>query len=103
MSKAIRWSLDLRWQRPSEPVGFYGLKEGLLMRSSKDPGMRIDWESFDAVNRHDKQTAAMTGKVGTFPTFLTKCLNASPFFIYFKCNIISVNFTEKNIKGYSAT
>lgn len=62
MSKAIRWSLDLRWQRPSEPVGFYGLKEGLLMRSSKDPGMRIDWESFDAVNRHDKQTAAMTGK-----------------------------------------
>lgn len=80
MSKAIRWSLDLRWQRPSEPVGFYGLKEGLLMRLSKDPGMKIDWESFDAVNRHDKQTAAMTGKVGTFPTFLTKCLKRLSFF-----------------------
>ena len=63
MSKAIRWSLDLRWQRPSEPVGFYGLKEGILMRSSKDPNMKVDWESFDAINRHDKQTAAMTGKV----------------------------------------
>ena len=64
MSKAIRWSLDLRWQKPSEPVGFYGLKEGILMRSSKDPNMKVDWESFDAINRHDKQTAAMTGKVG---------------------------------------
>lgn len=83
MSKAIRWSLDLRWQRPSEPVGFYGLKEGLLMRSSKDPGMRIDWESFDAVNRHDKQTAAMNGKVGTFPTLLTKCLKRLSIFYLF--------------------
>lgn len=77
MSKAIRWSLDLRWQRPSDPVGFYGLKEGLLMRSSKDPGMKIDWESFDAVNRHDKQTAAMTGKV----RFWLNISNAFPFFI----------------------
>lgn len=72
MSKAIRWSLDLRWQKPSEPVGFYGLKEGILMRSSKDPNMKVDWESFDAINRHDKQTAAMTGKVGelSFPEWL---------------------------------
>lgn len=86
MSKAIRWSLDLRWQRPSEPVGFYGLKEGLLMRSSKDPSMKIDWVSFDAVNRHDKQTAAMTGKVGTFSTFLTKRVFKPPLHFLFILN-----------------
>lgn len=53
------------------------------MRSSKDPGMKIDWVSFDAVNRHDKQTAAMTGKVGTFPTFLTECLKRLSIFYLF--------------------
>ncbi len=25
-SSNIRWSLDLRWQRPTEPNGFHGLK-----------------------------------------------------------------------------
>ena len=26
ISDKIRWSLDLRWQRPDKPNGFYGLK-----------------------------------------------------------------------------
>lgn len=55
MSNKIRWSLDLRWQRPSEPVGFYGLKDGILMRTSKDPNYKIDWESFNKIDRHQVQ------------------------------------------------
>ena len=40
-------------------MGFYGLKDGVPMRSSKDPNMKIDWEAFDAVNRHHQALDAM--------------------------------------------
>lgn len=70
------------------------------MRLFKDFGMKIDWELFDVVNCYDKQMVVMIGKVGMFFMFLIKCLNVFLFFIYFKCNIIFVNFIEKNIKGY---
>ncbi|XP_076090854.1 putative alpha-ketoglutarate-dependent hypophosphite dioxygenase [Mytilus galloprovincialis] len=59
VSKDIRWSLDLRWQRPTEPFGFYNLKDGVLMRSSKDPNLEIDWEKFNNVDRHQEQRKAM--------------------------------------------
>lgn len=59
VSKDIRWSLDLRWQRPTEPFGFYNLKDGVLMRSSKDPNLEIDWEKFNKVDRHQEQRKAM--------------------------------------------
>lgn len=62
MSKQVRWSFDLRWQRPSEPVGFYGIKEGIPMRSSKDPSMEIDWETFNSLNRHTIAQEATTGQ-----------------------------------------
>ncbi|KAL3873369.1 hypothetical protein ACJMK2_036498 [Sinanodonta woodiana] len=62
MSNDVRWSLDLRWQRPDQPFGFYGLKDGVLMRSSKDPNMKIDWDCFDAVDRHIKQTESTWGE-----------------------------------------
>ncbi|KAK0041958.1 hypothetical protein Bpfe_028588 [Biomphalaria pfeifferi] len=52
ISDEIRWSLDLRWQNPEKPVGFYGLKEGVLMRSAKNPVTKIDWEGFNKVDRH---------------------------------------------------
>lgn len=51
-SNVIRWSLDLRWQRPDKPVGFYDLKGGVLMRTKEQPDLQIDWESFDSVERH---------------------------------------------------
>ncbi|XP_059145123.1 phytanoyl-CoA dioxygenase domain-containing protein 1-like isoform X2 [Physella acuta] len=51
-SDEIRWSLDLRWQNPEKPVGFYGLKQGVLMRSEKNPVEKIDWDSFNSVDRH---------------------------------------------------
>ena len=62
-SDTVRWSVDLRWQRPSDPIGFYDLKDGVLLRSSKDPNMKINWEPFDSVNRHDVQIKAVIDEV----------------------------------------
>ncbi|XP_078001175.1 uncharacterized protein LOC144453715 [Glandiceps talaboti] len=53
-SEDIRWSLDLRWQRPDLPNGFYGLKNHVLMRTSKDPKHIIDFDAFDKVDRHSE-------------------------------------------------
>ena len=52
LSNDIRWSLDLRWQRPDKSVGFYGMKPGILMRSQKKPLDTIDWDGFNYVDRH---------------------------------------------------
>ena len=46
--------MDLRWQRADQKIGFYGLKEGIKLRS-EDPNFKIDWEPFVAVNRNKKQ------------------------------------------------
>ncbi|XP_048585693.1 phytanoyl-CoA dioxygenase-like [Nematostella vectensis] len=51
-SDKIRWSLDLRWLRPDKPNGFYGLKDNILMRTSKDPNFKPDFESFAKMDRH---------------------------------------------------
>jgi len=42
-SDIIRWSLDLRWQHPDCDNGFWGLKDCVLMRSAKNPDLKIDW------------------------------------------------------------
>lgn len=55
MSNDVRWSLDLRWQRPSDPDGLWGLKKPVLMRTKDDSNMEIDWTEFDSVDRHSKQ------------------------------------------------
>ena len=65
MSDDIRWSLDLRWQRPDKPVGFYDLKDGVLMRTKEKPDMVVDWDSFDSVDRHTAAVAEM--KKDNFP------------------------------------
>ena len=41
MSGQIRWSLDLRWQRPNEPNGFYGLKDCITMAKADDPAFQV--------------------------------------------------------------
>ena len=55
-SNDIRWSLDLRWNRAQDPTGFYGIKDGIRMRSSKNPNnyeiTEEDWDAFDGVSRH---------------------------------------------------
>ncbi|KAK7103955.1 phytanoyl-CoA dioxygenase domain-containing protein 1 homolog [Littorina saxatilis] len=52
VSNDIRWSLDLRWQKPDKSVGFYDMKEGVLMRTKDKPNLKVDWSSFDAIERH---------------------------------------------------
>ena len=60
-SKDIRWSLDLRWQSADKNVGFYDLKHGLLMRSSKEKNFKIDWEPFNAIDRSVAQKKLLFG------------------------------------------
>ncbi|XP_078576587.1 phytanoyl-CoA dioxygenase domain-containing protein 1 homolog [Branchiostoma floridae x Branchiostoma japonicum] len=45
-SDEIRWSLDLRWQDPNKPSGFWGEKGLVLMRTADDPGYRPRWDEF---------------------------------------------------------
>ena len=52
MSNEIRWSLDLRWQRPDKSVGFYDLNEGVLMRTKEQPDLKINWDTFTKIERH---------------------------------------------------
>lgn len=42
-SNKTRWSIDLRWQDPKKPTGFYNLKKPVLMRKANDPNYQIDW------------------------------------------------------------
>ncbi|MCW3052462.1 MAG: phytanoyl-CoA dioxygenase protein 1 isoform [Chthonomonadales bacterium] len=51
LSDSVRWSLDLRWQRPDEPSGFEGVKDCILMRTAHDPNYRPDWEAWSRQNR----------------------------------------------------
>jgi hypothetical protein len=51
LSGKIRWSVDLRWQRPGEPSGFEKIKECILMRTAGDPHYRIDWTAWAKKNR----------------------------------------------------
>ena len=43
-SDKIRWSIDLRWQDPKKPTGFYDLKGYVMMRKADDPNYQIDWK-----------------------------------------------------------
>src|SRR6218665_2696213 len=73
-SDKIRWSLDLRWQDANKTVGFFGLKDGVRMRSSTDPNFKIDWEQFDAVSRHEKQFESMNTASSAKPSTLARSL-----------------------------
>lgn len=50
LSDIIRWSIDLRWQRPGEPSGFEGIKDCIPMRSA-DPDFTFDWGDWRGQNR----------------------------------------------------
>ena len=50
-SDSVRWSIDLRWQRPDEPSGFEGIKDCILMRTADDPSYRPDWQTWAKQNR----------------------------------------------------
>src|SRR5581483_2652987 len=50
-SDIIRWSIDLRWQRPNEPSGMEGIKEPILMRTASNPNYRPNWEAWATQSR----------------------------------------------------
>jgi hypothetical protein len=51
-SDRIRWSVDLRWQRPGEPHGLEGVKDPILRRTATDPAYKIDWEAWANTSRN---------------------------------------------------
>jgi len=50
-SNDIRWSLDLRWQSPRHHWGYYGIVDGILLRTEDGPLKQPDWQTFLTVNR----------------------------------------------------
>ena len=51
-SNYVRWAIDVRWQRPSDPTGLEGvLIRGPRMRSSDDPSFRPDMMRWAAEER----------------------------------------------------
>lgn len=50
-SNGIRWSVDFRFKKTGLPNGMHGLKNDVILRSSKNPDMKIDWSMFNAVER----------------------------------------------------
>ncbi len=50
-SDIIRWSIDLRWQRPGEPSGQEGIKEPILIRTANDPNYKPNWKAWGSVSR----------------------------------------------------
>ncbi|KAL4238638.1 hypothetical protein ACF0H5_003345 [Mactra antiquata] len=59
ISKQTRWSLDLRWQNPKLPNGFYKMKNSVLMRTEDNPNLEVDWDSFVGIDRHKVQREAV--------------------------------------------
>lgn len=53
-SDRVRWTVDLRWQRPGEPTGF-DERPLVPMRKAGDPGYRLDWSSWQAGTLDDIQ------------------------------------------------
>ncbi len=45
-SNKVRWSVDLRWQRPDEPAGWEGIIDLLEMRRAGQPDFRPNWDSY---------------------------------------------------------
>ncbi|CAL1525916.1 unnamed protein product [Lymnaea stagnalis] len=50
-SNDVRWSVDLRWQSPKLPYGFFGIQDGILFRSPGQPDLKPDWKAFFSVDR----------------------------------------------------
>ncbi|WAR18383.1 hypothetical protein MAR_000221 [Mya arenaria] len=67
VSSQIRWSLDLRWQDPALPNGFYNMKECVLMRTADNPDLQVDWDKFEGIDRHPLQKEAVADMNDVIP------------------------------------
>ena len=63
VSNQVRWSLDLRWQRPDQPYGLFGLKDGMPVRSAKDPSVKAGLGEV-RVCRQDFSAAEVSRRTG---------------------------------------
>ena len=45
--------MDLRYQSPHRPWGYWGLKSGILLRSRDKPDHKPDWDFYDNQDRYD--------------------------------------------------
>ncbi len=61
LSSGVRWSIDLRWQRTSDPAGFYDLKDCIKMVDPTDPDFKFSWAGWAEDDRQVKQTEAVKG------------------------------------------
>ncbi|KAI8502573.1 hypothetical protein Bbelb_192750 [Branchiostoma belcheri] len=63
----IRWSLDLRWQHPDKPSGFWGKRKPVLMRTARDPMYAVpqgEWDKFFNADRGSEleSSTGLSGK-----------------------------------------
>lgn len=71
-SSNTRWSIDLRWQKPSLPNGFYNLKDCVIMRKANDPSFKADWSVFAGQDRNKLQDKSVNKEDGDdFSTIVT--------------------------------
>ena len=54
----------MRWQAPDQHWGFYGIGEGVPMRSSKEPNMVPDFKKFYSVDRKEEWQKRYYKQVG---------------------------------------
>ena len=53
-SDGVRWSADLRYQRPGDPTGFPPDAKLVPMRKSDDPDFRLDWAAWAAAQEGEQ-------------------------------------------------
>ncbi len=63
----VRWSVDLRWQRPGEPTGYADSKM-IPMRRKDDPSYRLDWAHWQRQSMDDVDKARGRSGVDPFDT-----------------------------------
>jgi hypothetical protein len=67
VTKQTRWSLDLRWQNPNLPNGFYNMKDCVLMRNKDNPNLVVDWDKFEGIDRHVLQKKSVEDMADVIP------------------------------------
>ncbi|XP_072022978.1 phytanoyl-CoA dioxygenase domain-containing protein 1 homolog [Amphiura filiformis] len=99
-SDIIRWSLDLRYQRPDRPSGLWGVKECVVLRTKKEKNFKINWEDFEKVDRTKAQEqvahSSQVEAVDDFDTTLT-----GPWM--HRWDVVNHNKHTANIKPSDAT
>lgn len=49
----------MRFKKPGADNGMFGLKPDVLMRTKENPNMKIDWDTFDKIDRTKAQIASV--------------------------------------------